>query len=391
MRRIVYIIGAGLTKSLETAGHPVPTMWGFASTMADYLGDDIVLTTMAELESADLYEWKSEEARKLAKIVVGRSANRTPATRDAFKQALKNRPSESIEDLLERSLKGANFSAEHAHQRFKYAINRLFCLVAWNANLPPLERFLQSQFRIPDTEHTFVSFNYDLILDHAVQRSCSDWAPRKGYGVDVPLQVLDDLPSTEKTAGTLDYVQATQCTEAPRCRIKILKPHGSLNWLVPYRVPYEQAVEGLKFLDGPLIVPVTPKGVLRYWPCTRNFQHVAPPGEMPMEVGLCILPPSSAKHSELPFLKRTREMEADALSTADEIVVIGWSVPETDLDQAELVETAVATRQTPLERVIVVNRGAATAYFHRLAALFHVESRLLRVYNSGFVDFAAGL
>jgi hypothetical protein len=119
MPNVAYFVGAGLTKSLETNGRPVPAMWDFTSTMADYLDDDIVLTTMAELENAGLYQHKSEEAARLAAKVVGESADRSPATRAAFREALKRRPRESIEDLLERSLwLSGNPAAAFAHQRF---------------------------------------------------------------------------------------------------------------------------------------------------------------------------------------------------------------------------------------------------------------------------------
>ena len=112
---------------------PVPAMWDFTSTMANYLDDDVVLTTMAELENAGLYQHRSDDATKLAARLVGKSADRSPALRGAFREALKNRSPESIEELLERSLRLSGSSgSESAHQRFKYAINRLFCLVGWN-------------------------------------------------------------------------------------------------------------------------------------------------------------------------------------------------------------------------------------------------------------------
>jgi hypothetical protein len=56
MDRIVYFVGAGLTKALEIPCSPVPMMWDFVSTMADYLSDPVVLQTMVALEKGDLYE-----------------------------------------------------------------------------------------------------------------------------------------------------------------------------------------------------------------------------------------------------------------------------------------------------------------------------------------------
>lgn len=393
MPSIVYFVGAGLTKSLETNGRPVPAMWDFTSTMADYLEDDIVLTTMAELENARLYQHTSEEAARLAAKVVGKSADRSPATRAAFREALKSRPRESIEDLLERSLGlSGNPAAASAHQRFKYAINRLFCLVGWNINKKPLEHFLEFQIGPGGARHTFVSFNYDLILESSVQKVSAEWQPETGYGFAIPFYVTEDLPQTEVLAGTLDYVRAVPSIGGRTAEsITVLKPHGSLNWLVPYEMSYVHTPQGVKFLDSPPILPLTIQRSIRYWCSSHNFQHVALPNEMPSEVGICILPPSSAKRSELSFVKASRGAEATTLAEADEVFVIGWSVPETDIDQADLIERAVGERRKPLQSLTVVNWNAPATYFDRLARLFQIDPRRLHVYNSGFVDFAARL
>lgn len=361
--------------------------------MANYVYDDIVLTTMAELENTDLYRWKSDDAGKLAARVVGRSADRSPATRGAFQEALKKRVPESIEDLLERSLRiAASHEGESTHQRFKYAINRLFCLVGWNVNSGPLEHFLQTQMTRSGTRQTFVSFNYDLILDSIVQKVNVKWKPETGYGFHIPFYVTDDLPPIESAAGALDFVTAMPfASGVTASNATILKPHGSLNWLVPIQTPYCHTPQGLKFLDRPPILPLTPLGVIRYWCSNHNFQYIALPGEMPTEVGICILPPSSAKRSELSFLKASREAEANALASADEVIVIGWSLPDTDIDQAELIERAVKRRVKPVQSLTVVNRNAPPTYFERLACLFKVDSGSLRIHNSGFEDFAAGL
>jgi hypothetical protein len=385
MYRIAYFIGAGLTKSLQTSGSPVPMMWDFVPTMAHYLQNDAILAAMVELERADLFEWKSAEAERLA-------GEEFPPDRAAFKRALENRPAESIEDLLERSLgPTANFSAQGTHQRFKYAINQLFCMVGWKISWAPLERFLQNQFRKPDTEHTFISFNYDLVLDHAVQRCFVDWGPATGYGMEIPFYVTDDLPVTEKHAGPAVSVPATRFAAAPTSPVRILKPHGSLNWLVPYGTPYEQSPEGLRLLDHPVIIPITPEGEIRYWPSSHTFQAITLPRGLPTDIGICILPPSSAKRSELPFLKLIRNSEMDTLADADEVFVIGWSIPETDLDQFSLIKTAVESRSKPLKRITIVNRGAPTAYFKRLTALFGSDPNSLHVYNAGFTQFASTL
>jgi hypothetical protein len=237
-----------------------------------------------------------------------------------------------------------------------------------------------------------VSFNYDLILESSLQKVSAEWQPETGYGFGIPFYVTEDLPQTEVEAGTLNYVRAEPSIGGRTAEsITVLKPHGSLNWLVPYEAPYVHTQQGVKFLDSPPILPLTIERSIRYWCSRHNFQYVALPNEMPSEVGICILPPSSAKRSELSFVKASRRAEATALAEADEAFVIGWSVPETDIDQADLIERAVGDRRTPFWSVTVVNWNAPTTYFDRIARLFQVDSGRLNVYNSGFVDFAARL
>jgi hypothetical protein len=105
MARILYFIGAGLTKSLALPTHPVPAMFDFISTSAEYIDDETILTQLAELENSEPYpySWTSAVARSLAPQLVGRNPTSDPAVRSAFAHALQRRPRESIEDLLNRT------------------------------------------------------------------------------------------------------------------------------------------------------------------------------------------------------------------------------------------------------------------------------------------------
>lgn len=68
--------------------------------------------------------------------------------------------------------------------------------------------------------------------------------------------------------------------------------------------------------------------------------------------------------------------------------ILGWSIPETDSDQVELIRSSVGDSLRRLRRLTVVNRAAGAEYYNRVASLFHVDRSSLRVFNSGFCDFA---
>jgi hypothetical protein len=134
MRKFLYFVGAGLTKSVQLPDKPLPLMYDYLSVMASYVTDDVILTSLADLECEEPYpyRWDDFESRELAKKLIGPNADRKIENRGAFRRALKNKPSESIEDLLE----GASSTAAI---RFIYAIDRLFYSVGWDVDLSPLE------------------------------------------------------------------------------------------------------------------------------------------------------------------------------------------------------------------------------------------------------------
>ncbi len=83
---------------------------------------------------------------------------------------MRERPSESIEELLDRTGGSqANLSSNSADERFRYAIQQLFTIVGWDLEWNPLLSFLMHQFGKVNSVHTFVSFNYDLVLERGIQ------------------------------------------------------------------------------------------------------------------------------------------------------------------------------------------------------------------------------
>jgi hypothetical protein len=231
MRKLLYFVGAGLTKPLQLPKKPLPLMYDYISVMANYVADDVILTTLAALECEENYpyKWEDTESKELAKKLNGPNADRSLENRRAFCRALKSKPYESIEDLLGTS--------STAVIRFIYAIDRLFYLVGWDITWCPLERFLKHQLELDETHHTFVSFNYDLFLDRAVQKqTAGKWDVFSGYGFKISWQINED-PAPANGHGLLPVEQAIdlQPSADSSSRFQILKPHGSLNWLVPYK------------------------------------------------------------------------------------------------------------------------------------------------------------
>lgn len=242
--------------------------------------------------------------------------------------------------------------------------------------MPILERFLRARFEADRDIHVFVSFNYDLVLDKCVE-SASDnlWKPRNGYGFEVPFYTTDD-PESEHPGSA---VQERSSLELPigTDRIKLIKPHGSLNWLVPQK--NSGAAD-----PSEMVIPLSRDMKIRYWPTSQTFNYTKRPGELPRDVKILIAPPSPKKPE---VLRRASSDELEALAVANDVFVLGYSFPKTDCDQMELVRRAVSQRTVPIDSATVVNFKASEEYFKEIEAL--LEPRRMRRFNSGFADFVA--
>jgi hypothetical protein len=381
MRNMVYYIGAGLPKALEAPGKPIPLMYDFIKVMADYLDDDVILTTLAELVNARVFSSKSDDTETLAKTLVGRNADRSPDNRAAFRRALKALPPESIEVLLERASKSDNISAGSSDARFRYAINRVFYLIDANINPLALRRFLTRQFTQPNTQHTFVNFDYDLILDRELERFERLWAPQSGYGFDIPFySIRESIGARAEDTAVHD---AEPFVGQLPSSVLLLKPHGSLNWLLPYR----SDGRGLRrFEDNPLILPLTDEGKLRYIASTATFQQVSFQDRQRIsDVQPLIISPTYDKLTDLGFLMNIRSTADHALHEADEIYVIGWSMPATDIDHQARIANVMKERNKRLAKLVLVSYGMSHWDVVRIEKTFAMP--WVELHNDGFAAF----
>jgi hypothetical protein len=374
MTRVVYIIGAGLSKALQRSGFRVPVMQDFISVSADYMEQDparVIFASIRLLESCRCFQVPLPVPDDHASAAEIRE----------YAMVLRRRPAENIETLLA----AATGSERTLATKARYLINRLFVLLGWNIDDAVLRQFLASQFARPDRQHTLISFNYDLFTDRVVQEIVPSWSVATGYGITVSGCIHDD--PADGPSGAPDVLPVTVSTS--ESNVVIVKPHGSLNWLVPLAQGLPQGKTGLLFEDYPPVIPLEPDGRLRYCAATSNFQYVQPANAHPFDVLPAIIPPVKKKDSAFPLFTALQDAERMAIETADEIFVIGWSMPTSDTHQVEVIGEAVTKRHASLQEVTVVNRGEDPAYFSRIATVFGVQPSALRIFNDGFADFVA--
>jgi hypothetical protein len=391
-RRICYIIGAGLTKSLEVSREfRVPLMTDFVAVLADHIEDDVVLTALTNFEKGGVFGWSRPEWLAIADALKNSSSR---AAREKYAEILRRRPAENIEDLLRRAVrkKKGDLYAALVEQRFGFAVNAVFAKIGWQLRLDVLAAYLGRQFALPNTSHAFISYNYDLVLDTCIQRAAGGaWSPVTGYGIQFPetIQVTEAIEHmkqfTEGGGAAFSLLDPHPAAAPARLGdIVLLKPHGSLNWLVPFEDNY-------RFTNDPPLLLLDGEGRIAYCKefAVMHISDTRRPREIAFDAGLFITPPLDEDSApQIPsFLKSVQERSLEALAEADEMVVIGWSMATTDKVEVRNVSAALSKRQNS-RRLTAVNFNGELLYFQDLARVCSVPEGDVLAFNAGFVDFA---
>jgi hypothetical protein len=381
MKRILYIVGAGLTKALQQTAQ-VPLMADFVSVMSHHLDDPVIAEILARYEQDGVFQWPSTTTSvELAKRILHGD---TDGLVD-FGNALRNRPSENIETLLEDAIKRGPDVAN----LFKRAINRVFWRLHSSLNLDLLRRFVAHQTQLTDTEHHVISFNYDLSLETVLQES-GNWHPATGYGLSFP-DFLDpseiEKTRAEEAVGGEPRLRAKMFPTLPSSQWRLLKPHGSLNWVWSY------------MRLGPLglnVVASENGGIAYASDITIPGSWRAGPVSL-VPFGFAIAPPGAKNLFEQRTADRgdrrgelIAQLQHEAIRRADEIIVIGWSLPLTDAYHAALLHVCCEERRRSLERAVIVNFRAPIDYYIRLKTVLS-GPRVMEVHNQGFASYVDSL
>jgi hypothetical protein len=232
---------------------------------------------------------------------------------------------------------------------------------------------------------SFITFNWDTLLDKALAATGA-WGPSVGYGLNF--------------SGIFDgtWKSKVDCSSVSDSNWKLLKLHGSTNWLVPYTTINYQTFEYTSIIPEGDKVFLFWQSSLPYetfsgrwrggydFPCygfyppnisTDYFSpdslKVMPEGYAVVSIKLSVFSPfpephdsgipssplimTPVKEKQYDLYKTTLEtlwQKAEAeLATTDRIVVIGYSFPTTDTRPLRLLVEALKRRKGEIEVVIV--------------------------------------
>jgi len=189
-----------------------------------------------------------------------------------------------------------------------------------------------------------VTFNYDLLIEQGLIKQ-NLWNPEDGYGIGELCeseQVLGDLPST---------------------KVKLIKLHGSINWS-----------KGSQIVVSPDVVIHTAD-----FDNTNFFEDVQvesmhPPYYQKYPRNALIVMPTYLKLFDQPFEVKLVNDALEAARTADEVYIIGYSLPKADIT-ANLIISQVRKDA----EVYIVNKYHAKEIKKRLVDIYGFdESNILQ-------------
>ena len=188
-----------------------------------------------------------------------------------------------------------------------------------------------------------ISFNYDTVIDDSLRRNADGiWSARQGYGFE--LRDGADLWDAKARPGPF-----------PQEYLRLLKPHGSLHWT---RIDGERKTLALRSnayaqaaASSNIIPPTWDKTILRTWPWKPIWEE--------------------SSH----YLQDVRCL-----------IVIGYSVPQTDLMTQALIKSSLSRASLRLLVVVDPDRGARGRVINLARRAIQSNTRVIEM--EALEDFA---
>jgi hypothetical protein len=209
----------------------------------------------------------------------------------------------------------------------------LFCAVLNEIQNGPTAREYSSLVRQLQNDDVLITLNWDTLLDRALSDS-TRWFVDDGY--DVQFEMIFES----------SYRKAIRS----RSQWTLLKLHGSTNWFIPYHTRHLQTGhDGALAQAGPFCFVNAPNGYPTYKDRARTgyapFSYFYYPPSLGSETnGIptmpLIVPPIREKdYTRLaPFLDALWHRAQVSIKKCDELFIIGYSFPSTDIRAWSLIQ-----------------------------------------------------
>ena len=377
---VIYFLGAGASKHVHK---DMPLVNDFFRQCTPHLADSTVWTALTSLEWHRAFHRREPELENFAAGIrlskIGSDDQQAWIRRycDAFR-ICESRQRENLETVFtkaERILQETD--EDDPYQRLGFLINFLFHKLDAEGNAGSVYKHFATAIRKNvespgGSQHVIVSYNYETFLEkefHAV----GIWGPSFGYG-----GIINECVESWniEAAGILAKTIRFNPEQVRQNRVLIMKPHGCLSWFYDK----DDQTRLILMLDKPEANAVV-KYNERYWITEWNRQ-----GEpiKPRILAPLIVPPVPAKRRSHAFLWKTDKWLQQHLERARTVVVIGWSMPDADLQQRRMIEDAVLRRWNQIDNLVVCDIQTSPAHYARFEELFRPVK--MDVWDKGFSE-----
>lgn len=203
-------------------------------------------------------------------------------------------------------------------------------------------KFYISNFNLKPDQVTFITFNYDIQIEKLIDEMGRDETIKTNllnfpHCYQLRQFVISENENIEMKDGKMKYPKESfEIGSNEKKRVKILKLHGSINWHGFYKLPI-RTKETLFDKDREMIIYSNKTlftETVRFTPRGRMFSSV------PM-----IVPPvihkSELFHENMDHIWKQAE---EKLKEATEIIIFGYSFPESDFESFYLFKRALKDR-----------------------------------------------
>lgn len=198
----------------------------------------------------------------------------------------------------------------------------------------PIGRLLADAAESADNV-TVITFNHDLVIENEIVRRVrlhERWCLDHGYG-----QFGQALALTAPRANVPVFsIHANGACDHMR-PIRILKLHGSLNWVVRINSIRPSARILSNGPENRDVYLITKRKILGREPIVRTGR-----GRTQWQTWPIVVPPVYAKHALRSTLQEVWNEARQALEQADRIAFFGYSLPPIDVEAEKLFERALA-------------------------------------------------
>lgn len=336
----VYFLGAGATKAVA-ANAPQ--------------NKDLLTAAFFEASNFVIIKKEIETVKKFIEVVFHRNKTEYPLPED-------------ILGFLDYNIRNKTAIRLYGYDDLVHVRN---CIVKIICNV--LKKNL-SNLDFPEATRNFVrklapddvviSTNYDIVIDNALLQEFAN----VNYGIELRAAIR---PYEYVVSGT--RAMRDNSIHVNKGDIKLLKIHGALNWLFCSRCDEVDLTAGVKgaadYLDSNLKIGCLNSN------CTQSYEPL-------------LVTPSKFKIYENRILKETWRMAGDAITKASELIFIGYSLPEADIEIRCMILNALNRRVEKPNIILIDKVGGNDEVTRRYRSLFGGKVRPM---SCGFVDYVSNL